>query len=101
MTNHSMDLLMYLILGMAIGGIVPIVFMVTMICRGLMISIKEFDELDERLKKVEAKVKTIQTGGTTKAWHRDDLPYDAMGDYSKLTFIEPIKEAKNGSKGTE
>ena len=91
MIHSNMDLLMFLILGMAIGGIVPLAFVVKGICRGIMISIKEFDELEERLTKVEAEVKSMkQTENDSKTvWTRDDLPYDAMGDYSDMPYIKP------------
>ena len=59
MTYSTMDVLMILVLGMAIGGIAPIIFLVKTLCRNILIHIKGYDEIEERLAAVEEKVKAM------------------------------------------
>ena len=98
MTYSTMDVLMILVLGMAIGGIAPVIFLVKTLCRSLLIHIKGYDEIEERLAAVEEKVRAMIDENDLEwteddcdgIWYRDDLPYDAMGDYSRFKWIRPV-----------
>lgn len=79
-------MIMYLILGLAIGGIVPTVVTMATVLKGLRMEIKGYDEMRAKMEQAERDIRQLRAEVdhlTRKDW-RIEIPYDAMGDYSEL-----------------
>lgn len=82
-------MVIYFVLGLALGMIVPTAILSQTVLKGLRIEIKEHDEAKANIEKAREELSEIERElgqMKNKQWTRADVPYDAMGDYSDLNI---------------
>ena len=106
------------IFGLSLGMIVPTVFALKTVLKSILIDIKGYDDINKRLNKAEKEVEqmlksvnadVVLTCGECveylreEDWLRDrqDLPYDAMGDYSGTSYARPAEAVPTGTESPD
>lgn len=86
-------MIMYFVLGLAIGGTIPTLVLSGTILKGLRVELKGHEEVQAKMEKAERDIKALQADvDELKAYtaqRRIDLPYDAMGDYFDIERYKP------------
>lgn len=86
----------YFLAGVCVGAIVPAVILSKTILRGLQMEIKHAADHEKRIIDIEAELDDLEDRVERfldKRLTRDDVPYDALGDYSGMD-IQPAQSGQ-------
>lgn len=110
-------IIMWFIFGISLGAIIPTVFALKTVFRSILIETRGYKQIEKRLsvteKEVQEMLKSVNADVVLTCgdcveylreedWLKDrqDLPYDAMGDYPGTSYARPA-DAESTPTGTE
>ena len=98
----TIDNVMSFIIGLSLGAIVPCVIGIKTLFKAIWFEARGIKRVYERLDKAEKEVRYMIKREKEYTWMeaRQDLPYDAMGDYSGKCYAmqaEPVSTGKESA----